>query len=43
MRVNILYIQFGNWYVWVLRPRPHDYMLCGVWTSYGEWGAPHAR
>lgn len=33
-----LYIQIGNWYVWVVRPRPHDFMLYGVWTSYGKWG-----
>jgi len=34
-RINIiLYIQFGDWYVWTLKPRPHEWMIYGVWMSY---------
>ncbi len=31
---TVFYIIVGNWYVWILRPRPNDYMLYGVWKSY---------
>lgn len=33
------YIVMGNWYVWALRPAPHNHLLYGVWTS-GYFGLP---
>jgi len=33
--MNILYIQINDWYCWTLRPYLNEWMLFGVWTSYG--------
>jgi len=32
---TILYIIVKDWYVWTLRPYPDNWMMYGVWTSYG--------